>query len=192
MRAGSSGSAGRTSCASVRSGPGELGRPLLQERVDPFREVRRGDGRLLELASSASCSSRPAVYAWSKSCFVRPIARVGRDAQFAASSATRASKLGRDHLGDEPPGERLRRGEPRVRAHPLERAGEPEQAVDEPRTPRVGHEPDPDEPRTNVAASDATRTSHAHANDRPAPAAGPLTAASTGFSSARTRRTFGW
>ena len=44
---------------------------------------------------------------------------------------------------------------------------------------------------TNTAASDAMRTSHAQANDMPAPAAAPLTAAITGFSSARIARMFG-
>ena len=47
-------------------------------------------------------------------------------------------------------------------------------------------------PGTNVAASDATRRSQAQANERPAPAAGPLTAAITGFASERMSRTFGW
>ena len=37
---------------------------------------------------------------------------------------------------------------------------------------------------TNVADSAAMRRSHAHANESPAPAAAPLTAAITGFSSA--------
>jgi hypothetical protein len=37
-----------------------------------------------------------------------------------------------------------------------------------------------------VASTAAIRMSHAQANDSPAPAAGPLTAAMTGFSSART------
>ena len=41
---------------------------------------------------------------------------------------------------------------------------------------------------TKVALSAASRRSHAQANESPAPAAGPLTAASTGFSSARTAR----
>jgi hypothetical protein len=38
---------------------------------------------------------------------------------------------------------------------------------------------------TKLARSEAIRTSHASASDSPAPAAGPLTTASTGFSSAR-------
>src|SRR5207253_10519592 len=42
----------------------------------------------------------------------------------------------------------------------------------------------------NVAASAAIRMSHAHANESPAPAAAPLTAAITGFSSARIASTF--
>ena len=58
--------------------------------------------------------------------------------------------------------------------------------------PESGTRPIPTNPGTNVAASDATRRSHAQANERPAPAAGPLTAAITGFSSVRTRRMFGW
>ena len=45
---------------------------------------------------------------------------------------------------------------------------------------------------TKVAPSAARRRSHAHAKLRPAPAAGPFTAASTGFSSPRTERIVGW
>ena len=40
---------------------------------------------------------------------------------------------------------------------------------------------------TKLAVSAAIRTSHAHANDSPAPAAAPFTAAITGFSSAADR-----
>ena len=47
-------------------------------------------------------------------------------------------------------------------------------------------------PGTKVAASEAMRTSHAQASESPAPATGPLIAASTGFSSARIARMFGW
>ena len=45
---------------------------------------------------------------------------------------------------------------------------------------------------TKLAESAAMRRSQAQAKDIPAPAAGPLTAAITGFSSARIARTFGW
>ena len=45
---------------------------------------------------------------------------------------------------------------------------------------------------TKVAASEAMRISQAQATESPAPAAAPLTAAITGFSSARIARTFGW
>ena len=45
---------------------------------------------------------------------------------------------------------------------------------------------------TKLAESDAIRMSQAHAIESPAPAAGPLTAAITGFSSARIASTFGW
>ena len=45
---------------------------------------------------------------------------------------------------------------------------------------------------TKLAVSAAIRTSHASASERPAPAAGPLTAAITGFSSARIASTFRW
>ena len=44
---------------------------------------------------------------------------------------------------------------------------------------------------TNAAASEAIRMSQAHASESPAPAAAPLTAAMTGFSSARIARMFG-
>ena len=47
-------------------------------------------------------------------------------------------------------------------------------------------------PGTNVATSAAIRMSHAAASESPAPAHGPLTAAITGFSSARIARMFGW
>ena len=58
--------------------------------------------------------------------------------------------------------------------------------------PASGTSPMPMKPGTNDAVSAATRTSQAQANESPAPAAAPFTAASTGFSSARTSRTFGW
>ena len=45
---------------------------------------------------------------------------------------------------------------------------------------------------TKLAVSAAMRMSHANASDIPAPAAGPFTAAITGFSSARIARTFRW
>jgi hypothetical protein len=45
---------------------------------------------------------------------------------------------------------------------------------------------------TKLAASDASRMSQAHAKESPAPAAAPLTAAITGFSSERMARMFGW
>ena len=45
---------------------------------------------------------------------------------------------------------------------------------------------------TKLAASLATRTSHASASDMPAPAAGPFTAAITGFCSARIASTVSW
>ena len=50
----------------------------------------------------------------------------------------------------------------------------------------------PMKPGTKLAASDATRASHAAARESPAPAAGPLTAARTGYSSPRIARMFGW
>ena len=58
--------------------------------------------------------------------------------------------------------------------------------------PESGTRPMPTKPGTKLAAADAMRTSQAAASDSPAPAAGPLTAAITGFSSARMRRMFGW
>ena len=58
--------------------------------------------------------------------------------------------------------------------------------------PASGTSPIPTNPGTNVADSAATRRSQAQANDSPAPAAGPFTAAITGFASERTSRTFGW
>ncbi len=45
---------------------------------------------------------------------------------------------------------------------------------------------------TKLAESAAIRMSQAQANDSPAPAAAPLTAAMTGFSRARIASTFGW
>ena len=58
--------------------------------------------------------------------------------------------------------------------------------------PASGTRPIPTKPGTKVADSAAIRRSQAHAKDSPAPAAGPFTAAITGFASERTRRTFGW
>ena len=58
--------------------------------------------------------------------------------------------------------------------------------------PESGTRPIPTKPGTKLAASEAIRTSQAAASERPAPAAGPFTAASTGFSRARIARMFGW
>ena len=57
--------------------------------------------------------------------------------------------------------------------------------------PESGTSPIPMKPGTKAALSAAIRMSHAHASDSPAPAHAPLTAAMTGFSSARIRRMFG-
>ena len=46
-------------------------------------------------------------------------------------------------------------------------------------------------PGTKLALSAAMRMSHAHANESPAPAHAPFTAAMTGFSSARIASTLG-
>ena len=65
--------------------------------------------------------------------------------------------------------------------------------MDEPCATGIGDETDADEAGNERRRLDeATRRSQAQANERPAPAAGPLTAAITGFSSERIRRTFGW
>ena len=58
--------------------------------------------------------------------------------------------------------------------------------------PESGIRPIPMNPGTKVATSAAIRMSQAAASESPAPAHGPLTAAITGFSSARIRRMFGW
>ena len=58
--------------------------------------------------------------------------------------------------------------------------------------PESGTRPMPMKAGTKLADSPAMRMSHAHASERPAPAAGPLTAAITGFSRARIARTFLW
>ena len=97
--------------------------------------------------------------------------------------------LGLDDLGDESPRVRLGRGQLPVRRHPLERAREAEQAVDEPRAARVGDEADADEAgheSGGVARRSGCRTPQA--SESPAPAHGPFTAAITGFSSAADQR----
>ena len=58
--------------------------------------------------------------------------------------------------------------------------------------PESGIRPIPTKPGTKNAASEASRMSHAHASERPAPAQTPFTAAMTGFSSARIARTLTW
>ena len=58
--------------------------------------------------------------------------------------------------------------------------------------PESGTRPMPMKPGTKLADSAAMRRSQAQASERPAPAAGPLTAAMTGFSSARIASMFGW
>ena len=58
--------------------------------------------------------------------------------------------------------------------------------------PESGTRPMPTKPGTKAAALEATRTSQALASESPAPAAGPLTAAMTGFSSAADEADVGW
>jgi hypothetical protein len=57
--------------------------------------------------------------------------------------------------------------------------------------PASGTSPMPMKPGTKVALSEPMRTSQEQASESPAPAAGPLTAARTGFSRARIARMFG-
>ena len=58
--------------------------------------------------------------------------------------------------------------------------------------PASGTSPMPMKPGTKLAVSAAMRMSQAQASESPAPAQAPLTAAITGFSSARIASTFGW
>ena len=58
--------------------------------------------------------------------------------------------------------------------------------------PASGTSPIPMKPGTKLASEAAIRTSQAQARESPAPAQAPLIAATTGFSSARMARTFGW
>src|SRR4051794_17684198 len=130
-----------------RSGAGEARRSLLQERPDSFGEVAREDRRLLQFRFERQLLL--------EACGVRVLEQLLRH----PDGARRQRRPGRSDLGDalvealgrddfryETPGERLLRAELAVRAHPLERAREPEQAVEEPGPPGVGHEPDADEP----------------------------------------------
>ena len=98
-------------------------------------------------ASSASCSSSEAVVGVVEQLLGHPDgARRHRGPRGGDLGHPRLEVVGRDHLGDEPPGERLVGVELAVRAHPLERAREPEQPVEEPRATGVGHQADADEP----------------------------------------------
>ena len=58
--------------------------------------------------------------------------------------------------------------------------------------PASGTSPMFTKPGAKNAASEAMRMSHAQASETPAPAAGPLIAAITGFSSERSAWTVGW
>ena len=58
--------------------------------------------------------------------------------------------------------------------------------------PESGTSPMPMNAGTKLADSATMRMSQAHARDSPAPAAGPLTAAITGFSKARMARMLRW
>jgi hypothetical protein len=129
----------------------------------------------------------------SNSRFVMPIAFVGACAYMPASSAARAGSVSSATTSDTSPHSRASAAEsfrPDV-IHSKDRAV-PSSRWMKYVPPESGTSPMPMNAGTKLADSAAIRMSQAQASESPAPAAGPLTAAMTGFSSARMARTFRW
>ena len=134
-----------------------------------------------------------AVCAWSKSRFVRPDGPRRQRRPVAASAATRSSNSSAGTTSETRPhasassasSRRFELIHSKARANPSSRYRNQ-------LPPESGTSPMPTKPGTKVAALDATRTSQATASERPAPAAGPFTAAMTGFSRPRISRMVGW
>ena len=161
-----------------RSGPGEGGGSLLRETL---RLLRRSP----PMSTAVCCSSASSASCCSRRCRARLLEQLlrhrdgERGQRRPRRRRTRPTRccelLRRDHLGDEPPCERLIGTEPPIRAHPLEgparsRAVAPETSV----PPASGTRPMPTKPGTNAAVLEAIRTSQALASDSPAPAAAPV------------------
>ena len=121
-----------------------------------------------------------------------PIPRVGSAASCAASSAARFARASAGTTSDTSPHScassalslRPLQSHSNARAYPSSR-------VTKNVPPESGTSPMFTNAGMKLAESAAIRMSHAHANDSPAPAAGPFTAAITGFSSDRIASTFG-
>ena len=137
-------------------------------------------------ASSSSCSSNVLVSAASSSRFVSQTARVGICAKSCATSWARSESSSAGTTSETRPHARASSGSTRrpVVNHSNARAA-PSSLRANHVPPESGTSPIEMKAGTKLAAADAMRTSQARASDRPAPAAGPLTAAITGFSSAR-------
>ncbi len=131
--------------------------------------------------------------ACSNSFFVPATPRVGSAAYQAPSSATRASNPSAGTTSDTRPQPRassaLRRRLEVIHSNAL---ANPSRRWMNHVPPASGTSPIPMKPGTKLASEDAIRTSQAQASESPAPAQAPLIAATTGFSSARMARTFGW
>jgi len=145
-------------------------------------------------ASSSSCSANVAVSARSSRRFVCQTARVGIACEQARDPPARGARA-------------RRRRRPRSRGPSFEpprlRGGALSSAIRTPAPsradgarakspPESGTSPILMNAGTKLAESATTLTSQASASDMPAPAAGPLTAAMTGFSSARIASTLRW
>ena len=151
----------------ARSAALEGGGTLLQERLHALAEVRGLRRRLLELGLELELLLERRRVRVLEELLRHGDARVGSPAYHAASSATRASNSSAGTTSETSPqaSASLRRQAP-VRDHPLERAGEPEQAVDEPRAARVRDEPDADEARARRSRRDGGDANVAGARER--------------------------
>ena len=96
-----------------------------------------------------------------------------------------------DHAIDQAPFERLRGGDPLAEHRHLRRPGGARAGRTTAVTPPSGTRPMLTKARRKKADSAATIRSQASASEQPIPAAGPLTAAITGFGISRTERMIG-
>ena len=191
--------------------PERLAARVVVDRLDVQRPLKRG-GRFspnaatpsakssvcvaidCSSASSSSCSSSVAERRLVEQALRHRdrLRRRGRVGGGELGSVGRQLAV-RDDRRDEPPVERLRRGQLPVRGHPVERARLAEQADDEEGSAGVGDEADADEAGDERGRLGGDpQVARAGQRDARRRRTAPLTAAITGFSSARIASTFGW
>ena len=179
-----------------RAAPVKAGSRFSRNAATPSRKSRvRSSSRLRRRLELELLARSVDVSAASSSRFVSHTARVGIAAKSSRDLLrARGELVGGDDLRDERP---TARASSAGRRRPVVSHSNARAVPSSARARATCRRSPATSPMlTNAArrsrASRAMRTSHASASERPAPAAGPLTAAITGFSSARIASTFRW